>query len=243
MTPDELRAQDTAQFRASLAYTAKQPEFVRSDMTLVHLQHLVSSPYLSMDECLSAIYGTPKIFWEIECSEPVKWSRFIELFRVLLLEGKRTIHAPAVSMAIAGAMLDAYRENADFFVGDVAALEHAQYGWQVKSDTLKIHVRKAGLWLMSKPKRAHLVPANFRAFIDAPASGAPRKSVNMTATRKTEIIGFICNRHPREPAASQRAAVVEQFGDVTETAWRDIRKSLPESAKLKRGEKFQTRCK
>ena len=83
MPPGDLAA-DIEWFKGRLADAAELPEYVRSQMAVLHLNDNRRFGRMSEDACFQAIYGPAgsRLFWEIECSEPASWNRFIRLFAV-----------------------------------------------------------------------------------------------------------------------------------------------------------------
>jgi hypothetical protein len=159
----EQRLIETFQFRGWLADAAQQQEFARADSMVRYLHLILLCPYLPQDECFEAVYGPDgaRVFWEVQCSEPIKLRHFVDLLAVTGATDKARYDP--LSAALWAAMLAAFQAGErTWFVGDTTPFEGADYGWQVMkakgADKLKVRARDAAEWLLRMPKRRHLVP-------------------------------------------------------------------------------------
>lgn len=153
---------------------APRPEFARESDALARLTFNFHNPSCSVDECLTAVYGADgaRCFWNVECSEPVPVAKFIKLLTVTLdrsefVNWRPDLEKQVRDMALGAALVAAYQAgstNHAIFAGDLSSLETARYGHQLRSG-LKVHVRKAGEWLLEMPLRKHLVPLSLARFI------------------------------------------------------------------------------
>ena len=184
MPPGDLAA-DIEWFKGRLADAAKLPEYARSQMAVIHLNDNRRFGCMLEDACFQAIYGPAgsRRFWEIECSEPVSWFRFIRLLAVTgryddvgQTVGDRDAAYGVREIALAEAMLLAFQDgHTSLFAGDKTPLRRAKFGRHVSQDpgTLKVRVRPTAEWLVGNPKRRHLIPPSMVSYLEGETTNPP----------------------------------------------------------------------
>ena len=259
-----LLAYERTMFEGWLDDLAKLPpekEFMRSQRVLGHLAQIISSPYVTPEELFKRVYGDAGAngFWEVECSEPVKWDHAIRLFAVMLAHdrGRETYRDDRnfnmLLISVGSQFVDAFHLGEDFFSGDTSPLKQfipsdgsppktVEYGWQVKpSHTLKVDIRQAAQWLLSKPKRRQWVPASLADFVRSPSS-PPASSADSASEPK----GVADLRRAQEwmranitaPGQWKRAGAIErcrQDTKVTDRVARAAWNMLPDDLRGTRG--------
>jgi hypothetical protein len=236
------RAIETAQFKAALSDTATQPEFIRATMMPGHLRTLVACPWISAEACFRLVYGPrgASAFWKIECSEPVKWGRFLTVCSSLVAENDQ--HYVTVRWALASAMLDAHRQKAPFFFGDTAELDHAEHGREVTSDKLKIDVKQAGEWLLDRPKQHHLIPSSLRAFL-RPSKETIAEQLNPKKPKQSDVDAWMVDYYrdararglPPPKRLEQAFPECQKAIGAVDTQMREAMQKVPKGHKRPRG--------
>jgi hypothetical protein len=192
-------AADIEWFKGRLAHAAELPEYTRSQMAVVHLTDNRRFGRMPEAACFQAIYGPAgsRLFWEIECSEPVSWFRFLRLFAVTghyddagQTVGDRDASQAIREMALAEAMLLAFQDgHTSLFAGDKTPLRRAKFGRQVSQDpgTLKVRVRPTAEWLVGNPKRRHLVPPSLINYLKGETANPLARNTAKTGKSPQEI--------------------------------------------------------
>jgi hypothetical protein len=144
--------------------------------------------------------------------------------------------------AIVLAFRDAAAAGEHWFVGDISLLLAVEDG-QINFDSLiniKVHPRAAVEWLLSKPKRKHLIPGSLRMFLQS--SGVPVAARRPLSERTAErfVPRFINDEMAagRRPTLSRLEAAARQAGmrggrNYLRTVFRrhmDVRRGRPSRA-------------
>lgn len=165
---------ERALFRSQLTRVPQGPEYLRANMIRVFLRFNILNPYdpeqpfVEQDEVFWSFYGPEGIkkFWEIECSEPVKITRFLDMMALTGADTK--VKYRFFRPALADAMIAALKENAPLFIGDVMAFARFQTDWQAQNaDDFTVKIEEAARWLLQRPKRRHLVPKSLALFLES----------------------------------------------------------------------------
>ncbi len=179
---EHRRATEAAGLRGLFANLAGMPEWQRSNHIVGLLRgRVMCNPSLTSDECLAAAYGLDgaRAFWAVECSEPIRWNRLVDLLTIFALEQERGLGQlpmrgqwEAFTRGVATALFGAKGEQG-VFTGDTTSLDIAQHVSTVDGNVVLIHVRRLAEWLLSKPKRRHVVPEALAAVVREEAEGEP----------------------------------------------------------------------
>jgi hypothetical protein len=118
-------------------------------------------------EILQAAYGERSglKYWEARLSEPMPVYSFAYVLSAHVAEKVEQLETARI--AIIRALRDAAEAGECWFIGDISLLLTIEDG-QTNFGNLgkvKVHPRAAIDWLLSKPKRKHLVPDSLRRFL------------------------------------------------------------------------------
>jgi hypothetical protein len=129
-------------------------------------------------EFFIAAYGdsTGQGYWYAQLSEPILLYKFAYVLAVHVAENADQLEPATITLI--WAFRDAAEAGEDWLVGDTTpllALENRQRSFEIL-DKIKVRPRAAVHWLLSKPKREHLVAASLRSFVqvDTVSSKPPR---------------------------------------------------------------------
>lgn len=118
-------------------------------------------------EALETVYGDPagRKYWKTQLSEPMAIHKLAYTLSVHVAENIEQLESAKLATLLA--FRDAAEAGEDWFVGDTApllALENAPFDFG-SLPKVKVHPRAAVEWLLSKPKRQHLVAESLRRFL------------------------------------------------------------------------------
>jgi hypothetical protein len=119
-------------------------------------------------EIFEAAYGDPsgRKYWEAHLSEPISVYSLAHVLSAHLAEKAEQLEL--VRIAIIRAFRDAVEAGERWFIGDTSpllALEQGQTSFE-NLGKVKVKPRAAAEWLLSKPKRSHLVPGSLRMVLE-----------------------------------------------------------------------------
>ncbi len=127
-------------------------------------------------EAFEAVYGDAagREYWKTQLSEPIPIHRLAYTLSVHVAENIEQLESAKIAMLLA--FRDAAEAGEDWFVGETApllALENAP-GDFGRLRRIKVHPRASIGWLLSKPKRQHLVAESLRRFlqVDEPSEAS-----------------------------------------------------------------------
>jgi hypothetical protein len=176
----------TKQFLDQAKSFAGLDEVYRSaQVTLLLNNALPFEPRLEA-KIFEAAYGdrSGRKYWETQLSEPVLVYKFARLLAVHIAESCEQLDLAI--FAIIMAFRDAAEASEDWFIGDIRpllALEDGERNF-VSLRGIKVRPRAAAQWLLTKPKRQHLVPGSLRSFLQFDGtSGKQRPLTEKTAER------------------------------------------------------------
>lgn len=118
-------------------------------------------------EIFQAAYGDPtgKVYWEFQVSEPIS---VVTLAHILAAHSAKNLKELDANIVLAvRAFRDAARVGETWLYGDTSSLlrvDDVQDSFEGLSAVL-VDVRAAVNWLLSKPRREHLVPASLRQYL------------------------------------------------------------------------------
>ena len=120
-------------------------------------------------EIFQAAYGDPgeREYWEGLLSEPMPLYSLAHVLSAQLAENVEQLEMAKI--AIVRAFRDAAEAGEPWFTGDTSpllAMERGQTNFE-GLDMLKVHPRDAVEWLLSKPRREHLVSNSLRGFLQS----------------------------------------------------------------------------
>ena len=135
-------------------------------------------------EIFQAAYGDPggRKYWDAHLSEPMPVYSLAHVLSAHVAENVEQLEMAKI--AIIRAFRDAAEAGERWFTGDTSpllAMEHGQTNFEGLGK-LKVHPRDAVEWLLSKPKREHLVPDSLRRFLQS--GGEPTASPRPDLPRK-----------------------------------------------------------
>jgi hypothetical protein len=178
------------------------PEVFRCPQVTLLICETVAFGVRAEAEILQAAYCDPggRKYWDAHLSEAIPVYSLAHVLSAHLAE--RVEQLEMARIAIIRAFRDAAEAGERWFTGDTSSLLAMEYG-QTNLENLgklKVHPRAAVEWLLSKPKREHLVPDSLRRFLQS--RGEP------TAARRpiTEKIAerFVASYLNGEQAAGRR---------------------------------------
>ncbi len=155
------------EFLARAKSLSNLPELYRGPQLTLLFAEALAIGIRAQAEFFLAAYGdsTGREYWSAQLSEPILLSKFAYVLAVHLAE--RADQLEPVTVAIIWAFRDAAEAGEDWVVGDTASLltlNNRQRSFE-SLGKVKVHPRPAVLWLLSKPKRQHLIPMSFRSFL------------------------------------------------------------------------------
>jgi hypothetical protein len=130
-----------------------------------------------------AAYGDPsgQKYWDAHLSEPIQVYTLAHVLSAHL--AKQAEQVEMARIAIIRAFRDAAEAGERWFTGDTTpllAVEDGQTNFEGLTK-IKLHPRPAVEWLLSKPKRVHLVPTSLQRFLQS--GGEPINAKAPTARR------------------------------------------------------------
>ena len=131
-------------------------------------------------EIFQTVYGDPggREYWGAHLSEPITAYSLAHILSVHLAESAQ--QRESAGIAIVRAFRDAAAAGEDWFVGNTGpllAVEDGQTNFKGLGK-VKLHPHAAVEWLLSKPKREHLVPESLRIFLQSGGESINPKTPN-----------------------------------------------------------------
>ena len=146
-----------------------------------------------------AAYGDPsgQKYWDAHLSEPIRVYTLAHVLSAHVAEQAEQVEMARI--AIIRAFRDAAEAGERWFTGDTTpllAVEDGQTNFEGLTK-IKLHPRPAVEWLLSKPKRVHLVPTSLQKFLQ---SGGEPITARRPVTKK------IAERFAADHINSEQAA-------------------------------------
>lgn len=136
-------------------------------------------------EVFDAVYGDPvgRKYWKTQLSEPISIYKLARTLSVHAVENVEQLELAKVATVLA--FRDAAEAEEAWFVGDTTPLLALE---NIPNDLgslgkVKVHPRAAVQWLLTKPKREHLVPLSLRSFFQFDQNSGERLVTERTAER------------------------------------------------------------
>ena len=235
---------------------SKLPEVFRCPQVTQLICDTVALGVRAEAEIFLAVYGDPggRKYWDAHLSEPIRVYTLAHIFSAHLAESVQELDMAKI--AIIRAFRDAAQAGELWFTGETTpllAVEDNQINFEGLGK-VRVHPRAAVEWLLSKPKREHLVPKSLRRFLQP--GGQPTNATAPTAPRPvTEKIAmrFVADYIHAEQAAGEfptlvgleaaaKRADMRGGREYLRTAFRrlrgaDVRRGRPPKASTKIAEK------
>ena len=150
-----------------------------------------------------AAYGEPsgQKYWDAHLSEPIRVYTLAHVLSAHLADQAEQVEMARI--AIIRAFRDAAEAGERWFTGDITpllAVEDGQTNFEGLAK-IKLYPRPAVEWLLSKPKREHLVPTSLRRFLQS--GGEP---TNAKVTARRPVTEKIAERFAAHYINSEQAA-------------------------------------
>jgi hypothetical protein len=195
-------------------------------------------------EIFQAAYGDPggRKYWDANLSEPLPVYSLAYVLSAHVAEKAEQLEM--VRIAIIRAFRDAAAAGERWFTGETApllAVEDSQTNFEGLGK-VKVHPRAAVEWLLSKPKREHLVPECLRRFLQSGGEPANANANAPTAPRPvTEKIAerFVTNYIDGEQAAGRSPTLVGLEAAAKKADMRGGREHLRAAFRRSRGAEFR----
>jgi len=217
---------------------SKLPEVFRLPQVTLLICDTVAFGVRAEAEIFQAVYGDPggRKYWDAHLSEAIPVYSLAHILSAHLAENVEQLAMARI--AIIRAFRDAAHAGERWFVGETTPLLAVEDG-QTNFEGLgkvKVHPRAAVEWLLSKPKREHLVPESLRRFLqsdgeptNAKASTAPRPVTAKIAER------FVANYINGEQAAGRSPTLVGLEAAAKKADMRGGRENLRAAFRRSRG--------
>jgi Bacterial regulatory proteins, gntR family len=155
------------QFLVRAKALSEQPEVFRCVAVTQLIGETVAFGVRAEAEVFQAVYGDPRgrKYWEAHLSEAIPAARLAHLLAVHLAENAERLSV--WKSAILLAIRDAAEAGERWFTGETAPQLAVNYDPTNFEGIykVKIHPRSAVEWLLSKPKREHLIPESLRQYL------------------------------------------------------------------------------
>lgn len=190
---------------------SKLPEVFRCPQVTRLICDTVAFGVRAEAEIFLAAYGDPggQKYWDAHLSEPIRVYTLAYILSAHLAESVQDLEMAKI--ATIRAFRDAAQAGERWFTGETTpllALEDSQTNFEGLGK-VKVHPRAAVEWLLSKPKREHLVPGSLRRFLQS--GGEPTNAKAPTAPRPvTEKMAqrFVADFIHAEQAAGRSPTLV-----------------------------------
>jgi hypothetical protein len=183
---------------------AKVAEVFRCSEVTMLVCEMVAFGIRAEPKIFEAAYGDPsgQKYWDANLSEPILVYTLAHVLSVHLAE--RTEQMEMAMVAIIRAFRDAAEVGERWFMGDTTPLLAVQDGSTNFEGlaTIKLHPRLAVEWLLSKPKREHLVPTSLQRCLQPGRGPADAKA----ATSRRAVTKKIAERFADHYINSEQAA-------------------------------------
>jgi hypothetical protein len=208
---------------------SKQPEIFRCDQVALVIGDMLAFRVRDEAEIFQIVYGDPsgRRYWNAHLSESISIFKLAHILSGHLAESVEQWEMARI--AIIRAFRDAAEAGESWFVGQTAHLlttDHGQPDFK-EIAKVKLHPRAAIEWLLSKPKREHLVPESLRRFLQSERE-PPDANAPTTARPVTQKIAerFVANYIDREKAAGRRPSLVGLEANAKKAGMRGGREHL-----------------
>jgi hypothetical protein len=190
---------------------SKLPEVFRCTAVTLLICDAVAFGVRAEAEIFQAVYGDPggRKYWDTHLSEPMPVYSLAHILSAHVAESVQKLEMTRI------ATIRAFRDAADagerWFTGQLTPLVAVEDG-QTNFEGLrkvKVHPRAAVEWLLTKPKREHLVPESLRRFLQ-PGGETTNAKAGTAARRVTEKMAerFVANYINGEQAAGRSPTLV-----------------------------------
>jgi hypothetical protein len=202
-------------FLARAKLLSDQPKVFRSQLVTAELAMALAVGHSSEAEIFQAAYGDPsgREYWHAQLSEPIAVYKFAYILAVHAAESGDQLEVATIS--IIRAFRDAAEAGEDWLVGDTGpliALENGRRSFETL-DKIKVRPRAAVHWLLSKPKRQHLVAVSLRSFLQFnQTSDKPRPLTKRAAERFTDDYINETQRQGKRPTMKGLQAAAKEAG-------------------------------
>jgi hypothetical protein len=170
---------------------SKLAEALRCQQVTLLICETVAFGVRAEAEIFQAAYGDPagRRYWDAHLSEPISIYSFAHVLSAHLAEKVEQLELARI--AIIRALRDAAEAGERCFTGETSsllAMEDGQTNFE-NLGKLKVNPRAAVEWLLSKPKREHLIPDSLRGFLQSgeEPSAVPRPVTEKIAERFVAI--------------------------------------------------------
>jgi hypothetical protein len=148
---------------------SNQAEVLRGIQVALLMSEAIASGVRAEADIFQAAYGDPtgQRYWDAHLSEPIPVHLLAYILSAHLAEKIDQLETGKI--AIIWAFRDAAEAGERWFFGDATPLLEMNHG-QTECGNLgqvKVHPHAAVEWLLSKPKREHLVPTSLRRFLQS----------------------------------------------------------------------------
>jgi hypothetical protein len=217
---------------------SKQPEAFRCPQVTQLICDTLAFGVRAEAEIFQAVYGDPggRKYWDAHLSEAIPVYSLAYTLSAHLAESVQQLEYAKI------AIIRAFRDAADagerWFTGETTPLLAVEDG-QTNFEGLgkvKVHPRAAVEWLLSKPKREHLVPMSLRRFLQSrgepandKAPAGPRRVTEKIAER------FVANYINGAQAAGRSPTLFGLEAAAKEAGMRGGRESLRAAFRRSRG--------
>jgi hypothetical protein len=140
-----------------------QPEVFRCQGVTQLISEMVAFGVRAEAEVFQAAYGdsSGQKYWDAHLSEAIPVFPLAYILSVHLPVGVERLEYARFSILCA--FRDAAEAGESWFIGETTPLSAVKYGQTSEElGTVKVHPRAAVEWLLSKPRREHLVPESLR---------------------------------------------------------------------------------
>ena len=190
--------------RAKALFDPNLAEVFRCPQVTLLICETVAFGVRAEAEIFQAAYGDPggRKYWDAHLSEPVTVYSLAHVLSAHVAE--KIDQLEMARIAIIRAFRDAAAAGERWFVGETTpllAVENGQTNFEGLGK-VKVHPRAAVEWLLSKPKREHLVPQSLRRFLQS--SGEPTNPKAPTGPRP--VTGKIAERFVASYIKGEQAA-------------------------------------
>jgi hypothetical protein len=143
------------------------PEVFRCAQVALLIRDMLALGVRSESEIFQIVYGDPsgRRYWDAHLSETISVFTLAHILSGHLAESVEQLEMAEI--AIIRAFRDAAEAGEGWFVGETTPLLSADYCQDNSKEVAKVKIRPrpAAEWLLSKPKREHLVPESLRRFL------------------------------------------------------------------------------
>jgi hypothetical protein len=221
---------------------SKLREVYRCRQVTLLICDMVAFGVCAEGEIFQAVYGDPggRKYWDAHLSEAIPVYLLANILSAHLAESVQQLEMAIIAIILA--FRDAAHAGERWFTGETAPLLAVQDG-QTNFEGLgkvKVHPRAAVEWLLSKPKREHLVPESLRRLLQS--GGEPTNAKAPTARRPvTEKIAerFVADYINGEQVAGRFPTLIGLEAAAKKADMRGGREYLRVAFRRSRGAEFR----